>query len=372
MGESALKRVLLTGDTLGGVWTFTLELAEGLAAEGFEVSLATFGGLGSAAQREEAAGIKGLEWLKSPLKLEWMDDPWSDVELAGRWLLDLEKHFNPDVIHLNTLCHGAIGWNAPVVLTVHSCVASWWAAVKREPLPANWKRYREEVTQSLQCADLVTAPSRAMLESVSESYGVDFDDARVIPNARRANRFRAEAKEPFVLAAGRLWDDGKNVRALTEVAPRLSWPVVLAGEHHSPDGTATELPDCVLLGQLSAEDLASWYARAAIYALPARYEPFGLSVLEAALSGCALVLGDIPSLREIWRDSALFVPPDDLKRLEVVLRELIEVPSLRELMGLLALSRARHYTPSRMVAEYMRAYESVLERAAEERSACFS
>ncbi len=32
--------------------------------------------------------------------------------------------------------------------------------------------------------------------------------------------------------------------------------------------------------------------------LPARYEPFGLSVLEAALSGCALVLGDIPSLRE--------------------------------------------------------------------------
>ena len=50
--------------------------------------------------------------------------------------------------------------------------------------------------------------------------------------------------------------------------------------------------------------------RAAIYALPARYEPFGLSILEAALSGCALVIGDIPSLREIWADAALFVPSD--------------------------------------------------------------
>ena len=64
-----------------------------------------------------------------------------------------------------------------------------------------------------------------------------------------------------------------------------------------------------MLGRLSAGELADWYARAAIYALPARYEPFGLSALEAALSGCALVLGDIPSLREIWGDAALFVPP---------------------------------------------------------------
>ena len=52
-------------------------------------------------------------------------------------------------------------------------------------------------------------------------------------------------------------------------------------------------------------------ARAAIYALPAHYEPFGLSILEAAMSGCALVLGDIPSLREIWGDAAVFVHPDN-------------------------------------------------------------
>ena len=50
---------------------------------------------------------------------------------------------------------------------------------------------------------------------------------------------------------------------------------------------------------------------AAIYALPARYEPFRLEVLEAAAPGCALVLGDIASLRELWDGAALFVAPDD-------------------------------------------------------------
>ncbi|MEB3829625.1 glycosyltransferase [Phormidium sp. CCY1219] len=65
---------------------------------------------------------------------------------------------------------------------------------------------------------------------------------------------------------------------------------------------------------MSPEELSHWYARAAIYAFPARYEPFGLSVLEAALSGCALVLGDIPRLREMWGDAAVFANPDVARR----------------------------------------------------------
>ena len=46
-------------------------------------------------------------------------------------------------------------------------------------------------------------------------------------------------------------------------------------------------------GQLTTAEVRNVINTASIYALPARYEPFGLSILEAALSGCALVLGDI-------------------------------------------------------------------------------
>ena len=48
-----------------------------------------------------------------------------------------------------------------------------------------------------------------------------------------------------------------------------------------------------------------------IFVSVARYEPFGLAVLEAAQAGCALVLSDIPTFRELWGGAALFVPAND-------------------------------------------------------------
>jgi glycogen synthase len=96
--------------------------------------------------------------------------------------------------------------------------------------------------------------------------------------------------------------------------------------------------------------------RAAIYALPARYEPFGLSALEAAQCGCALVLGDIPSLREIWGNAAIFVAPDDSAALEAAIGLLIRDEALRMNMARRAQARARRYTPSAMALRYRNAY----------------
>lgn len=348
------KRILMTGDTVGGVWTFTMELAEALGAQGVEVVLAALGGPPSPEQRAEAARISHLDLLASDFKLEWMDDPWRDVEESGRWLLDLEEQYAPDLVHLNSFGHGALPWSAPVVVTAHSCVLSWWQAVKGCAAPKSWDRYRQTVTATLQAANAVAAPSDAMADAVAEYYGVG--SARVIPNGRCPSRFRRAVKEPFVLTAGRLWDEAKNVGAVARVAPKIGWPVCLAGE------TRGEVPNCTTLGRLGGDALAEWYARAAIYALPARYEPFGLSALEAAHSGCALVLGDIPSLRAIWGDAAVFVPPDDPAALEAALGELIADPELREHRASAAYEHAMQYTPRRMAAGYLEAYASVGDR----------
>lgn len=360
----------MTGDTVGGVWTYTLELAHALEAQGIEVVLATMGGLPNEAQRSEAAGIPGLRLLTSDFKLEWMDDPWRDVGASGRWLLDLERQCRPDVIHLNSYGHGALPWQNPVVLTAHSCVLSWWEAVKSEPAPADWNRYRRVVAQSMRAADMLTAPTEAMLRAAEAHYGPGLPDRRVVvPNGRNPERFRAAAKEPLILTAGRLWDEAKNVSSVAHVAPRLPWPVYLAGDDRSPDGARSHYEGCHILGRLPLDDLARWYGRASIYALPARYEPFGLSALEAALSGCALVLGDIPSLREVWQDAAVYVPPDDLHRLEDAIRELIADASRRQAMARCAEFRAGAFTPERMVEGYLDVYRAA---AASRRAECFS
>lgn len=357
--NDSVQRVLMTGDTVGGVWTFTMELAEALGQRNVEVILAALGGIPSEAQQLEAAEINNLTLLTTNWKLEWMDDPWPDVEESGSWLLSLEKEFAPDVVHLNSFGHGALPWKTPVVLTAHSCVASWWSAVKHERLPQAWNRYQREVEHSLKSVEAITAPSQEMLRTLGENYGMDVVDTgrcRVIPNGRRATRFQLETKAPFLLTAGRLWDEAKNVAAVVNAAPHLAWPVYLAGEQQSPEGACVPLDGCRMLGRLSSAQLAGWYARAAIYALPARYEPFGLSVLEAALSGCALVLGDIPSLRELWSGAAVFVAPEDQEALTATCRELIANQPLREGIARNSLERARMFTPERMTAAYLDTY----------------
>ncbi len=129
------RKVLMTADTVGGVWTYAIELARGLADRGVEVALATMGEPLNVHQREKADRIPRLRVFESTFKLEWMEDPWRDLEKAGDWLLNLEERVRPDLIHLNGYVHGALPWSAPKVMVGHSCVLSWWQAVRGEAAP---------------------------------------------------------------------------------------------------------------------------------------------------------------------------------------------------------------------------------------------
>ena len=355
-------RVLMTADTVGGVWTYALDLARLLAERGCEVTLATMGGYLPPAQARTVARMHGLHLHESNFKLEWMEDPWADVAQAGEWLLALAAKVQPDIVHLNNFAHGALPWGAPVLMVAHSCVLSWWQAVKREPAPPSWDRYAAAVRRGLQAANLVVAPTQAMLEALRTHYG-PLPAAQVIYNGRDPHFFTPARKEPFVLAVGRLWDEAKNVAALDAAAAAVAWPVYVAGADHHPDGGQRQFAHVQALGRLAPAQLATWFARAAIYALPARYEPFGLSVLEAALAGCALVLGDIPSLREVWGDAALYVAPDDPAALGQAINCLGADQRLRQRLAAAATARAQQYTQAAMGEGYWRACQALLAPA---------
>lgn len=371
-------KLLLTTDTVGGVWTYSLELARALTAGGSQVLLASMGGPASPAQRQEAGAIAGVTLRESDFRLEWMDDPWDEVRRAGDWLLELESAFRPDVVHLSQFAHGSLPFRAPVLVVGHSCVLSWWEAVKGVPAPAGWGRYREAVALGLAGADLVAAPTRAMLRALEQHYG-RFAHTKVLPNGRDPELFPPGPKQELILGAGRIWDEAKNLRLLDEVAADLPWRVELAGDCRHPSGGEVCPQYARSLGKLSTPEVAERLAAAAIYCLPARYEPFGLSVLEAAFAGCALVLGDIPSLREIWGEAALWVRPDDPDSLRIALERLIASPAERKSLADRARVRAFEFTPQRMAAAYTAAYRWLITQAApqpaemeEEEPACVS
>ena len=75
------------------------------------MSLATMGSPLSPDQHCESRDA-GVDVYESRYKLEWMEQPWDDVDTAGEWLLDLESRFGPDLVHLNNfpmaICRGML------------------------------------------------------------------------------------------------------------------------------------------------------------------------------------------------------------------------------------------------------------------------
>lgn len=356
-------RILITTDTVTDAWPLAAQLAQALCQRRHRVALATLGAPLSPSQRAEVRRMPEVSVYESAFRLPWMPEPWGDFVPAGAWLRSIERSFRAEVVCLHHEGHGALPWRAVVVSVVHACVLSWWEAVKGEIAPESWNRYRAQVATGLAASDEVVAPSEWLLRQARRLYG--FTAAgRAIPGGRGAEEFVAKEKRPLVLAAGRLWDEGQNAQSLARAARAVPWPVYAAGETRGPGGLVFAGEGLRLLGALPPGPLREWYSRAAIFAHPALYEPFGLAPLEAALSGCALVLADLESLRETWGEAAVYVPPRDADGLARTLRDLLTNEPRRAALAALALERARRLTPEAMAD----AYVDVFDRAATRRT----
>jgi glycogen synthase len=350
----------MTTDTLGGIHAYTLNLTRELAAAGWEIKLATMGPPPTPAQRAMLRSVPGLQLFESTYRLEWMEDPWRDVDAAGEWLLEIERQTRPDVVHLNGYCHAALPWNAPVIVTGHACLLSWWQAVFGESPPQHCAEYRFRVSRGLAAASALVTPTRAMQRSLAANYGA-LPPAFVIGNGVRVEDWNAGTKEPLFFATGRLWDRAKNLAMLDAIASELPWRVGIAGER-----CAIELPRSAridLLGVLEQSELASRLSRAAVFIHPARYEPFGIAVVEAACSGCALVLGDLVTLREVWGDAAIYVDPSQPYQLLAAAQQLAGDHATRRELGRRARARARSYRIERSARAYIELYSRVAHDA---------
>jgi glycosyltransferase involved in cell wall biosynthesis len=343
----------MTADTAGGVWPHALTLAGALSRRGVRTSLAVFTEGLAPSMRAEAWSVPGLQIFEGAFGLEWMEDPWEDVRQAGEWLLSLARVLRPDVVHLNSHVLGGLGWPVPVVVETHGSVCAWWEAVHGVPAPAAWERYRAEVRRGLLGAARVVAPSKAMLDDLSRHHG-PVPGARVVYLARTLNAVRGLEKEPWVLTAGRPADPATNVVVLEAAAASI--PIRVAGPGQA-SGAGRPRAGLELVGPLGPEAMRVAMARAAIYAHPAAYEASGLLPLEAALQGCALVLSDIPTLRELWEGAAVFVPPRDAEAWRTALRMLLDEVPRRRRRAVAARARAGTFRPERLAEEMLRVYE---------------
>ncbi len=152
------------------------------------------------------------------------------------------------------------------------------------------------MARSADAAALVTAPSAVMAQACAGI--MDIKGEAACDSEWPARRILSSAVE-----RSRLF----SRRAAPGMKPRIlpRW----SGLRRSFLGLSALQGEGSSLGLLAPAELADGMRARIHLCVAGLYEPFGLSVLEAALSGCALVLGDIPSLRENWDGAADFAEP---------------------------------------------------------------
>ena len=344
LASRPVQRLLLTTDAVGGVWRYAIDLASGLAGRGIGTVLAVLGPPASAPQRAEAEAIPNLRLVQTGLPLDWTANTPADLAHASGRLATLAALTGVSAVHLHApALVGSARWPVPVVAVAHSCVGTWWRAVRGGPMPDDLQWRADATAAGLRTAAAVIAPTAAHAAATEAVYGPT--RMHVVHNGCDPSTLPNLPRQRAVLTAGRLWDDGKGVAELDRAAMGLDAPVRAAGPTQGPNGARKTFGHLDLLGTLDQPGMAAAYAGASVFASMALYEPFGLAVLEAAQAGMALVLSDLPGFRELWDGAALFVAAP--AALQPALRQALDQPGA---LAAAARERAGRYTVDAMVS----------------------
>ena len=162
-------RVVMTTDTVGGVWTFTKELASELLAKGCAVAMISLGRVPTQDQRawadtEKAQWGENFRFEELDVPLEWMQENGRAFQDAAPVLTRMIEGSDGDVFVSSQYCFGALECNIPRIVVAHSDVLSWAEACRPDGLPQSaWlNRYCELVAEGLDHADAVVAPTHWM------------------------------------------------------------------------------------------------------------------------------------------------------------------------------------------------------------------
>jgi glycosyltransferase involved in cell wall biosynthesis len=188
------------------------------------------------------------------------------------------------------------------------------------------------------------------LDDLPEAWGVNADDA--VPGGARV-----------ALAVSRLTAQ-KGIDVAIRALASLPEDVVLVVLGEGPERAALERLTrelgvehrVFLLGRVP--DVAAWLRRADVFVHPARWEGFGLAVLEAMLAGLPVVATNVSSLPELVVDgeTGLLVPADDAAALAAAVSSALERPGL----GRAGLERGRaEFSVARMADRHVALYERI-------------
>jgi glycosyltransferase involved in cell wall biosynthesis len=199
--------------------------------------------------------------------------------------------------------------------------------------------------------------------------GVEPARVRVVHHGTRALAFPGtpSSREKIILNVGAI-QKRKNIARLVEAfeAVDRAWRLVLIGssgygaaEIHARISASPAVDRIRVLGYVTPEELAGWYARATIFAFPSLDEGFGMPLLEAMAHGVPVIASNASALPEVAGDAAVLIDPRDTDALADALLRLADDDALRGQLIRRGFARARQFTWESAVEKTWAVYHEV-------------
>jgi glycosyltransferase involved in cell wall biosynthesis len=281
-------------------------------------------------------GPNSQSGASSPTRIAFDSRPAGDVRGVGRYtrclltalretaaegveIVETHRPRRADVFHSPWMDGAILRSPCPMVVTLHDL-----SALKRasEHLRTGVRLRLRQL--AVQRAVRTIVPTEAVARDAVEQFGLQRERIAVIPEAPDRSMYarseeevsrvreRFSLPERYLLWVGSLRhpDPRKHVAKLV-AAPR-ELPLVLVGPTRQ---WAHELPDVILTGEVSDEQLAAIYSGAHALVLASEDEGFGLPAVEALACGAPVAACAVPALREVLGERAAFVESGDFKAL---------------------------------------------------------
>lgn len=194
---------------------------------------------------------------------------------------------------------------------------------------------------------------------IVDTLGLDANKIHVVhsnvpfhtkPSREEVLNHKPDANEKYIIAVSSM-DPRKNFIRLAEAFSQIedkSIKLYIIGMRfkafNTPDLQRLVGENVVLPGYIDDDALQKMYQNALLSIYPSLYEGFGLPPLESMTYGCPAIASDIPALREISGDAALYVDPYDTNDITQKINLLAEDEYLRKQLQLKGLDQIQKYS----------------------------
>lgn len=296
----------------------------------------------------------------------------------------------PDLVHFPHF-NIPVTYPGKYVVTIHDLIKSDFASQAsstRAPL-VYWAKhfvYERVVRLAVRRAKLVIVPTNTIKEKVVKQLGTSEGKINVTYEAAEEKFFawgearlsesdvskvldKYHIKKPFIIYVGNSYPY-KNLDRLLEALKILPDNLSLVNpsprsifrERLGEKARAEGLTGRVFLpGYVPDEDLAVLYRAAEAYVFPTLSEGFGIPPLEAMASKLPVVCSDIPVLREVCGDNALYFDPLNVQDMADKINLVIGDKKVSSKLVQEGLERARQFSWRKMAAQTLQIYEEAVK-----------